>query len=227
MQQYLSIGDYYFMMLNIILEFYQSLISERVVYAVIIFIVGLIFAIEISKFVKRIVQKMGIDRSLEKMGVKDFFKKAGIKFSISDLIAWMVKWFILLFALMSAVDILNIPQASNFLSLMLGYLPSLFGALIILTIGLVVSQLVYEAIEGGAKATGIKVYHLTAIAFKWMIIIITFLVVLEQIEIKTEILKIFAGGFSLMLAIAGGLAFGLGGQYHAKELLDDLKNKLK
>ena len=227
MQQYLSIGDYYFMMLNIILEFYQSLISERVVYAVLIFIVGLIFAVEISKFVKQIVQKIGIDRSLEKIGVKNFFKKAGIKFLVSDIIAWMVKWFILLFALMSAVDILNIPQASNFLSLMLGYLPSLFGALIILTIGLVVSQLVYEAIEGGAKATGIKVYHLTAIAFKWMIIIITFLVVLEQVEIKTEILKIFAGGFSLMIAIAGGLAFGLGGQYHARELLDDLKNKLK
>ena len=227
MQQYLSIGDYYFMMLNIILEFYQSLISERVVYAVLIFIVGLIFAVEISKFVKQIVQKIGIDRSLEKIGVKNFFKKAGIKFLVSDIIAWMVKWFILLFALMSAVDILNIPQASNFLSLMLGYLPSLFGALIILTIGLVVSQLVYEAIEGGAKATGIKIYHLTAIAFKWMIIVITFLVVLEQIEIKTEILKIFAGGFSLMIAIAGGLAFGLGGQYQAKELLDDLKTKLK
>jgi hypothetical protein len=30
-----------------------------------------------------------------------------------------------------------------------------------------------------------------------------------------------------MLAIAGGLAFGLGGQSIAKDLLDDLKKKLK
>jgi hypothetical protein len=225
--QYHLFTDYYYMMLSLMVDFYRSLISERMVYAAFIFIIGLIFAVELSKLTKRIFQKVGVDKNLEKIGVKDFFKKGGVKFSVSDLAAWMVKWFILLFALMSAVDILALPQASNFLGVILGYLPSLFGALIILTIGLIVSQLVYEAVEGGAKATGIRMYHLAAVAFKWMIIIITFLVVLEQVEIKTEILKIFAGGFSLMIAIAGGLAFGLGGQYHAKELLDELKNKIK
>lgn len=225
--QYYLFTDYYYMMLSSMVDFYQSFISERMVYAAFIFIVGLIFAIELSKFTKKIFQKIGIDKTLEKIGVKNFFKKGGVEFSISDLAAWIVKWFILLFALMSAVDILSLPQASNFLSVVLGYLPNLFGALIILTIGLIVSQLVYEAVEGGAKATGIRIYHLAAVAFKWMIIIITFLVVLEQVEIKTEILKIFASGFALMFAIAGGLAFGLGGQYHAKELIDEFKNKMK
>ena len=225
--EYHLFTDYYYMMLSLMVDFYKSLISERLVYAVFIFIVGLIFAIELSKFTRRIFQKAGVDKTLEKIGIKNFFKKGGIKFSVSDLAAWMVKWFILIFALMSAVDVLSLPQASNFLSVILSYLPNLFGALIILTIGLVVSQLVYEAVEGGAKATGIKIYHLAAVAFKWMIIIITFLVVLEQIEIKTEILKIFAGGFSLMIAIAGGLAFGLGGQYQAKELIEEFKNKMK
>lgn len=225
--QYHLFTDYYYMMLSLMVDFYRSLISERMVYAAFIFIIGLIFAIELSKLTKRIFQKIGVDKTLEKIGIKNFFKRGGIKFSVSDISAWMVKWFILLFALMSAVDILALPQVSNFLGVILEYLPNLFGALIILTIGLIISQLVYEAVEGGAKATGIKIYHLAAVAFKWMIIIITFLVVLEQIEIKTEILKIFAGGFSLMIAIAGGLAFGLGGQYYAKELIDEFKNKMK
>ena len=225
--QYHLFTDYYYMMLSLMVDFYRSLISERMVYAAFIFIIGLIFAVELSKLTKRIFQKIGVDKTLEKIGIKNFFKRGGIKFSVSDISAWMVKWFILLFALMSAVDILALPQVSNFLGVILEYLPNLFGALIILTIGLIISQLVYEAVEGGAKATGIKIYHLAAVAFKWMIIIITFLVVLEQIEIKTEILKIFAGGFSLMIAIAGGLAFGLGGQYYAKELIDEFKNKMK
>lgn len=225
--EYHLFTDYYYMMIRLMVEFYQSLISERMIYAVFIFVVGLIFAIELSKFTKRVFQKVGVDKSLEKIGIKSFFKKGGIKFSVSDLAAWMVKWFILLFALMSAVDVLSLPQASDFLGTILRYLPSLFGALIILTIGLIVSQLVYEAVEGGAKATGIRAYHLAAIAFKWIIIIITCLVVLEQVEIKTEILKIFAGGLSLMIAIAGGLAFGLGGQYQAKELIEEFKNKMK
>lgn len=219
--------EYYYMMIMLMVEFYQTLISDKLIYAIFVFVIGLIFAIEFGKFAKRIFQKAGVDKSLERIGIKNFFKKGGIKFSVSDLVGWMVKWFILLFALMSAVDILNFPQVSNFLGVLLGYLPNLFGALIILTIGLIVSQLVYEAVEGGAKVTGIRVYHLAAIAFKWIIIIITCLVVLEQVEIKTEILKIFAGGLSLMIAIAGGLAFGLGGQYQAKELIEEFKNKMK
>ncbi|MDF1497746.1 MAG: hypothetical protein P1P85_00095 [Patescibacteria group bacterium] len=225
--QYHLFTDYYFMMLGLMGDFYKSLLPEGVIKAIFIFIVGLIFAIEFSKFAKKLAIKAGIDKTLEKMGVKNLFKKAGIKFSIADAIGWLVKWFILLFALMSSVDALNLPQVSQFLSVILGYIPSLFGALIILTVGLIVSQLVYEAVEGGSKATGIRMYHIAAIAFKWVIVVVTLLVVLEQIEIKTEILKIFAGGLSLMIAIAGGLAFGLGGQYHAKELLDELKSKIR
>lgn len=225
--QYYLFTDYYYMMLSLMVDFYRSLISEKMIYAAFIFVVGLIFAVEFSKLAKKIFQKAGIDKVLEKIGVKKFFKKGGVKFSVSDLAAWMVKWFILTFALMLAVDVLALPQASNFLSTVLGYLPNLFGALIILTIGLIVSQLVYETAEGASKATGIKAYHLAAVSFKWIIIITTFLVVLEQIGIKTEIIKIFAGGLSLMIAIAGGLAFGLGGQYYAKELIEEFRNKIK
>ena len=223
--QYHLMSDYYFMMLSQMVNFYRSLFSQGVVIAIIILIIGAILAVELSKITRKIVQKMGADKILEGMGAKSFLKKGGIKLSLANAAEWFVKWFIILFALMAAVDSLGMPKASEFLTGILGYLPNLIGALAVLMIGLIISQMVYEAIEGGAKATGKGTYSLIAFGAKWLIIVMTFLVVLEQVGIQTTVLQIFAGGLSLMVALAGGLAFGLGGQYHAKELLDDIKNK--
>lgn len=224
--EYHLMTDYYFMMLNLMVEFYRSLFSEGIIIAMIILVVGSIFAIELSKSAKKIVQKLRVDKTFDALGVKSFFKKGGVKLSVADLMEWIVKWFIILFALMMAVDSLGLPRVSSFLTKILDYIPNLVGALAILTVGLVVAQLVYEAIDGAAKASGIRIYSIAAVLAKWMLIIITFLVILEQIGVQTTILQVFAGSLGLMFALAGGLAFGLGGQYHAKELLDEIKGKV-
>jgi len=224
--QYHLMSDYYFLMLDQMVSFYRSLLSVGVVSAMIILVIGVIVAVELSNIAKKMVQKLGVDKALEAIGAKGFLKRGGIKLSAVEAMGWFVKWFVILFALMMSVDALGLPQVSEFLTRILNYLPNIIGALAILTVGLIIAQMVYETIEGGAKAAGVRVYSLMAIVTKWAIIIITFLVVLEQIGIQTTVLQIFAGGLSLMFALAGGLAFGLGGQYHAKELLDEIKNKI-
>jgi hypothetical protein len=224
--QYYLMTDYYFMMLNLMVDFYRSLFSEGIIIAMIILVIGSIFAVELGKAAKRVVQKLRVDKTFDALGVKSFFKKGGVKLSIADLAGWIVKWSVVLFALMMAVDSLGLPSVSSFLTKILDYIPNLIGALAILTVGLIIAQLVYEAIDGAAKASGIRIYSIAAVLAKWMLIIITFLVILEQIGVQTTILQVFAGSLGLMLALAGGLAFGLGGQYHAKELLDEIKNKV-
>ena len=224
--QYYLMTDYYWMMLDLMLSFYRSLFSGGMITAVIILILGAIFGVELGKVAGRLVKKLGVDKIFDLVGIKSFLKKGGIKFSVAGLTEWIVKWFVIIFSLMMAVDFLGFPQVSEFLSRILNYIPSLIGAIAVLTIGMIVAQMVYEAIKGSAEATGIRAYSLVASAAKWIIIVITGLVVLEQIGIQTTVLQIFAGGLSLMIALAGGLAFGLGGQYRAKELLDEIKNKI-
>ena len=225
--QYYLMTDYYWTILDLMLDFYYSLFSGGIVSAVVVLVAGVIFGVEIGKVAGRLAGKLGADKIFDLIGIKKFLKKGGIKFSIVSLTEWIVKWFIVLFSLMVAVDFLNLPRVSEFLSRILDYIPNLIGAIAVLTIGMIVAQMVYEAIKGSADATGIRAYNLVASVAKWIIIVITGLVVLEQIGIQTAVLQIFAGGLSLMIALAGGLAFGLGGQYHARELLDEIKNKVK
>jgi len=224
--QYNLFTDYYYMMLSEMVNFYRSLLSERLVASMIVLAIGIIFAIELGKLTRKVIQKAGVDKALENTGAKNFLKKGGIKFSFADLLGWFVKWFIIVFSLMTSVDYLNMPQASKFLSDVLNYLPNLISALAILTIGIIIAQMVYEAINSAGMATGAAAYRLAALVVKWILLVVTVLVALEQFGIGMSMLKIFASGLSLMVAIAGGLAFGLGGQNHAKELLDGIKNRI-
>lgn len=224
--EFLFATDYYVLIFNEMIKFYQGFLSGGVATAILILAIGAVLSVEISEAARELVKNMGADKALEAIGAKNFFKKGGIKFSVADFTGWLVKWFIVLFALLAAVDYMKLSQVSMFLEKILNYIPNLIAALAVLTIGLIFAQLVSEAISGAAKATGIRAYSLAAIVSKWILIMVTILVVIEQTGIGTNTIQIFAGGLSVMIAIAGGLAFGLGGQYQAKELLDEIKNKV-
>lgn len=200
----------------------SSLIS-----AILILIIGWIIATQLGKFARNIARRAGLDEIFEKSGVKSFIGRADAKFLISNLLGWVVKWFLILFFITMAVDALNLPEVSQFLFQILNYIPNLVIAIAILTLGLIIAQMAYEALHGMSEASGIRIYHIAGMAVRGLIIIITALVILEQIGVQTTIIEIFAAGFALMLGLAGGLAFGLGGQAHAKELLDEMRGKFR
>jgi small-conductance mechanosensitive channel len=62
---------------------------------------------------------------------------------------------------------------------------------------------------------------------KYTILVFAALAVLNQLGVAQSLIQILFTGIVFMVALAGGLAFGLGGQEVAKELLSDLKDNLK
>lgn len=61
---------------------------------------------------------------------------------------------------------------------------------------------------------------------RWAVITFAFLAVLSQLGVATRLIEILFAGLVLMLAIAGGLAFGLGGKDKAAQWLDSLDKEL-
>jgi hypothetical protein len=61
---------------------------------------------------------------------------------------------------------------------------------------------------------------------QWAIIIFAVIAALSQLQLATAFLQDLFRAIVAMLAIAGGLAFGLGGKDHARKILDEIENGL-
>lgn len=206
-----------------VLSFVPSLVG-----ALIILIIGLIISAMLGKFAKKLVKLTRVDNVSEKIGLKNEIEKVGIRTSFADLIGWSVKWFFYIATFIAVVDVLNIKQLSVFLENLVLYLPNVIVAIIILAVGLIVGKVVKNA-----SAKALETVSVTAkpAAFlsnlaKWAIFIFAFMAALVQLGIAANLVQILFTGFVLMLAVAGGLAFGLGGREHAGKILDWIENEL-
>lgn len=100
-------------------------------------------------------------------------------------------------------------------------MPNVIVAVIILAVGLVLGQFIYDVVEKSAKASKVTKHTadiLAAIA-KWSITIFALLTALVQLGVAPNLIEILFTGFVAALALGLGLAFGLGGKEHASRWL--------
>ena len=62
---------------------------------------------------------------------------------------------------------------------------------------------------------------------QWAISIFVILAVLNQLGVASDLIRILFTGIVAMIAIAGGIAFGLGGQDSARQVLEEFKKRIK
>jgi uncharacterized membrane protein len=104
------------------------------------------------------------------------------------------------------------------------YIPNIIVAVIIGFIGIIISNMVAEIVRTSLRSPSADTL---AIIAKSLIIFFVVLVVLNQLGVAQDLIKILFTGIVAMVAIAGGLAFGLGGKDVAEDLLQSLVKKLK
>lgn len=200
----------------------------QIIGALVVLIIGLFVASALGGLAKKILGFTQVDKLIQKTGVIGKFDKAGLKFSFAGLVGWVVKWFFIIVVLITVVDILRWDRVTEFLQEVALYLPNVVVAIIILVIGLVIGQLIYEVVEKSVKAS--RLAHsaakpLAALA-KWSIVIFALMAALVQLGVAASLIQILFTGLVAMLALAGGLAFGLGGKEKAKEWLDKISSEV-
>jgi len=191
--------------------------------AVIIFLIGWAIAIGLEKLVDQILKVLRIDALLEKMGAGRELEKAGFKINTGQWLGTLVKWFIMIVFLMAATDILGLDRVTTFLTTILYYIPNVIVAVLIILVAVWAAHVLYKIILVSASASNIKAVNLSASLAKWSILIFGFLAALVQLGVTPGLIQTLVTGFVAMLAIAGGVAFGLGGKEMASEILGKVK----
>lgn len=154
------------------------------------------------------------------------FKRAEVKIWEEVLIE-ILKWALIIVFLIPALEVWGLSQATVFLNQFLLYLPNVIVAVVIAFVGLLAANLVSDLVRHSVKSLGSTSSSSLAVFSKGAIIFFTILVVLNQLGVAQDLIRILFTGIVAMLALAGGLAFGLGGRDLAKEVLEALKNRLK
>lgn len=195
--------------------------------AILVIVIGWIIAVAIGKLVTEILKRIWLDKAVKRAKISEIFEKAGVPFDVSKGIGFLVKWFLIIVAILAAADILELDQVTDFLNRVLLYIPNVVIAVVILLLGALFGTFVARVIEGAVKAARLTTGHFLAGIAKWAIIIFAILAALVQLGIAASLLQILFTGFVAMLAIAGGLAFGLGGREKAARIIENIEKDLQ
>ncbi len=216
--------DYVDVLRSAFVDLWVSAMSflPQLVFAVVVFLLGLLVANLLKTAVIRVIRFMKVDDLLERLDAKTFFSRAGIRFDVAELFGWLVKWFIILIALIAAADALGWSQVTEFLTLVVAYIPNVLVAVIILLVGFLLGNFVQDLIKGAVKVANMTSATFLAAIAKWSIIVFSLMMALVQLGIGAALVQTLFTGFVAMVALAGGLAFGLGGKEQASKILDHI-----
>ncbi len=187
--------------------------------AVIIVLIGWLIARIVAGLVRRGLRALGTDRAVETSMVGDYKRRAMPSMSVSDLVARVAFWFVFGLALLLALSALKIPMLGAAVGTIVGYLPNVIAAILILVVGFAIAGAVGALANRIAGDTMIGRVVETAIPI--IVVAIAISMALVQLKIAPSIVVatyvIVLGAVGLGLA----LAFGLGGRSVAQRVLEN------
>lgn len=176
----------------------------------VILLVGYLIARVVKAAVNKLTEKVGVDRAVDGTPAGQFVDRISPGGKPSRLIGFVVFWILFLFVLTAAVGALQIPAVTAFMNTVLDYLPNVIAAVLIFVVAAALSAAVGAGVKRvmGDTATGRLVETVAPV----LIMAIAIFMILSQLRIAPAIVQITYGALMAMLALAGGLAFGLGGR---------------
>lgn len=194
--------------------------------AIIIFILGWVIASVIGKLVSQIFSAIKLDKLLEEIGAKSLLQKAGFRLDSGHFFGELVKWFIVIVFLIASLETLGLSQVNEFLTVVLNYIPQVIIAALILVVATVVADAVRRLIEGSAKAMDVKSARMAGAIAKWAIWVFALIIALSELGIAPQFMATLFTGIIAMIALAGGLAFGLGGKEAAGRVINRVSDSV-
>lgn len=191
--------------------------------ALVVILLGVLVGWAVKTVMVRALKFIKVKPYTDAVGLDKVFKT---KVDLVELIGDLVKWIVIIVFLLPALDILGIAGVNNLVAEVVSYLPQVIVAVVILMVGAIVADLASRSVEATVQTIGAKTAALAADITKWSIMVFAVLAALLQLGIAVSIINNLVLGFVALVAIAGGLAFGLGGQDAAKEVIERLKKNL-
>jgi uncharacterized membrane protein YbaN (DUF454 family) len=181
-----------------------------------ILLTGYVFARQVQRWVDDLLKRADFNRMAAAGGLDEVVTRTGSRLDPVRALAKLVFWLVMLVVILLASTALGLESINEMFGIMLGYIPTLISAIVIVILGMIVGEFV-RAVVLASAGTVAGVPTLAKLA-KGAVILIAMFMALQQIGVAEEIVT---AAFTLILgavALAAGLAFGLGNRKLAGEV---------
>lgn len=193
--------------------------------ALVILLIGLIVAAALGTLVEKVLDAIKVDGWLAKAGIDSHVSRGGFRLRVAYFCGQVVRWFFIIVFALAASDTLGLYALTAFLRDVLAYIPNVVVAALIMVASLAIANLVSRIVGASTSAARLAGAGVMSTISWWAVIIFGLLSALYQLNVATAIIQTLVTGFIAMVALAGGLAFGLGGKEYAAHLLDKLRRR--
>ncbi|WP_420147132.1 mechanosensitive ion channel family protein [Spirosoma sp.] len=195
---------------------FQTLIDQfvefvpRLLGAVVILLIGIGFARIIAIIIRRILGKVGFDKIGNRLNEISIIKQLKTEIKLSEIIAKVLYYFILLVFIKAATEKLGVSAISEMVASLINFIPKLIAAAIMLQIGVLVADALRSAVLSLCQSFNITSGRLLSMIVFVFFLIITIISALGQAGINTELLEssfnLIIGGVIFSFAIGYGIA---------------------
>lgn len=197
-------------MLTLIFDFIPNIFVGLV-----IIVIGCMIGKFVGQIVTRLIASAGLDTKLSKL-----LEDEKNKFVLSKFAGTVVYAVIVIFFVVEGVNVLKLEVLTDIGSVVIGYMPAVLSAVLILVLSFIASSLASKALV----KSGHTAYAMIA---KCAILTIGVFMVLSQLGIAAELVNAAFKLILAALAIAFAVAFGVGGREFASHTLKKLEDNLE
>jgi hypothetical protein len=195
---------------------FQTLIDQfvefvpRILGAIVILLIGVGVARLVSFIVQRVLGKVGFDKIGNRLNEISVIKQLGTEIKLSEIIAKVLYYFILLVFVTAATETLGVAAITEMVSSLVNFIPKLIAAAIMLQVGVLLADTLRTAVLNVCQSFNISSGRLLSMIVFVFFLIITIISALGQAGINTELLEssfnLIIGGVIFAFAIGYGFA---------------------
>lgn len=190
--------------------------------ALFILVIGLYLSRLVSSWVKKILTKIAFDEKTSKIGINELCVRFGLGKSPTYIIAFVLAWAVIFYAIVLAADFLNLTVIRDLFSRFLEFIPTLFVSVLILFAGLLFGKLMGNIIDNASRANNLKGGFLISRAVNIFIVFFCALIAVENLGFATQLVNNVVVIVLASLGLAFGIGVGLGSKPLVEEFLRDL-----
>src|ERR1700704_760022 len=191
----------------------------KVIGFAVILIIGWIIASALATAVAAILRTVKFNQLAQPPGVSGVVQRMGVRTDAAGFLATLVKWFVRLIVLVTAFDALGLPAVSQVLQQILLWLPNLVVALVVLVIAGLAANALASLVRGATAESGLGNPDLLATIARVAVWAFAVVIAVNQIGIATTLINTLFMATVGAMALALGLAFGLGGRETAAQIV--------